>query len=468
VQLRVVIDRPWEVKADVLVVPIVGRPRFEGPLDAPRGQAQVRLGRLTIDDRPLPDLVAELTADGRGDLAVAAGTEGGSSFLTGRLALERPWALQADVDLAAIPGDAVVNLLGNLPDRLQDPVLAGRVAIDAVLEAPVELHVRGEIERLEARYGRLRFAADPFSVAGDREGLRVEELRVRTDGLALLVSGTAPLGAGRELDLRARGDLPLELLASSDLVLNGVASLDVAVSGLWRSPRLAGRVSVARSSGRFRDVDWHSVALEARLVERQIFLDSVTGSILGGQLSGHGELRIEEPIESSDVELVLDLRGADVLRLAGDLPSAARPYLLLDAGATLAADRLDPEALSGRIDLHSVRAGAGGNEMVSEGPARVLIEGGRATLSALHLTGGGTDLRLQGSTSIAASERASSAALRGRCRGCFARQANTSCSSAGGTLMPGRREGGIGTSLRWRAMTWNTLLASKSSLPVSM
>ncbi|HEU0236119.1 MAG TPA: leucyl aminopeptidase [Candidatus Limnocylindrales bacterium] len=32
-QLRVVTGRPWEVKADVLVVPIVGRPRFEGPLD---------------------------------------------------------------------------------------------------------------------------------------------------------------------------------------------------------------------------------------------------------------------------------------------------------------------------------------------------------------------------------------------------------------------------------------------------
>lgn len=32
-QLRVVTDRPWEVKADVLVVPIVGEPRFEGPLD---------------------------------------------------------------------------------------------------------------------------------------------------------------------------------------------------------------------------------------------------------------------------------------------------------------------------------------------------------------------------------------------------------------------------------------------------
>src|SRR5688500_10604690 len=33
VQLRVVTDQPWDVKADVLVIPVVGDPIFEGPLD---------------------------------------------------------------------------------------------------------------------------------------------------------------------------------------------------------------------------------------------------------------------------------------------------------------------------------------------------------------------------------------------------------------------------------------------------
>jgi len=32
VQLRVVTDQPWDVKADVLVVPIVGEAAFDGPL----------------------------------------------------------------------------------------------------------------------------------------------------------------------------------------------------------------------------------------------------------------------------------------------------------------------------------------------------------------------------------------------------------------------------------------------------
>ena len=32
-QLRVVTDHPWDVAADVLVVPIIGEPDFQGPLD---------------------------------------------------------------------------------------------------------------------------------------------------------------------------------------------------------------------------------------------------------------------------------------------------------------------------------------------------------------------------------------------------------------------------------------------------
>ena len=31
-QLRVVTDQPWDVKADVLAVPILGEPAFDGPL----------------------------------------------------------------------------------------------------------------------------------------------------------------------------------------------------------------------------------------------------------------------------------------------------------------------------------------------------------------------------------------------------------------------------------------------------
>ena len=39
-QLRVVTDQPWDVKADVLAIPIVGEPAFDGPL----GELDRRIG----------------------------------------------------------------------------------------------------------------------------------------------------------------------------------------------------------------------------------------------------------------------------------------------------------------------------------------------------------------------------------------------------------------------------------------
>jgi hypothetical protein len=40
VQLRVVTDQPWDVRADVLAIPIVGEPAFDGPL----GEIDRRVG----------------------------------------------------------------------------------------------------------------------------------------------------------------------------------------------------------------------------------------------------------------------------------------------------------------------------------------------------------------------------------------------------------------------------------------
>ena len=174
------------------------------------------------------------------------------------------------------------SLLEDLPLRVSNPALAGRVAIDGFLAEPDSIHVRGEIERLQARYGDLTIAADPFTIAGDPAGLRIESLRLHSDGSTLLVSGTIPLGNDREVDLRAEGDLPLELLSTTALQLDGDAHLEIEMGGPWRSPRVAGVARAADVAGRIGSVDWRDVAIEARLSGTQIVLDRAAGRLLGG------------------------------------------------------------------------------------------------------------------------------------------------------------------------------------------
>ncbi len=373
----------------------------DGPASAPRGEARLSLDQVSIADRPLPDVEAMLTANGGGDLQIEARAGRATPFLTSRLELERPFPIQADLDLGAVPADAVTSLLADLPLRLTEPVLAGRVAIDGFVAEPDSIHARGEIERLEARYGDRTIAADPFTIAGDHEGLRIESLRLHSDSSTLLVSGTIPLGGDRELDLRADGDLPLDLLSTEALKLDGDAHLEVQVHGPWRSPLVSGVARAADVGGAIGGVDWRDVVIEARLAGRQIVLDRAEGQFLGGSFSARGGAVIEEPIETSDVELAIDLHQVDLVHFAPELDSGPRPHFVVDAEATLQASAIGLASVGGWIDLVSIRAGAEGNDMTSVEPTRVLIEEGRAILPELRLTGGGTDVRIEGATSIA-------------------------------------------------------------------
>src|SRR5450756_173919 len=55
-QLRVVGDQPWDVSVDVLVVPLVGEPAFDGAL----AELDKRAGRL--DNRAANDVTPEVLA----------------------------------------------------------------------------------------------------------------------------------------------------------------------------------------------------------------------------------------------------------------------------------------------------------------------------------------------------------------------------------------------------------------------
>jgi len=79
VQVRVVIDQPWDVRADVLVIPVAGSPVFEGPLD------ELRLLYETDDVEEAVALVVRAILQALEQLGVAAGTDLGRSVASGDL-----------------------------------------------------------------------------------------------------------------------------------------------------------------------------------------------------------------------------------------------------------------------------------------------------------------------------------------------------------------------------------------------
>ena len=98
-QVRVVVDQPWLVKADVLVVPIIGKPAFTGPLGELDKQAGGELASLAK--------FGELTGKRFKSVLAASGATAAGRLL----------AISAG-DAADLDRETVVKLAGSAERRL--------------------------------------------------------------------------------------------------------------------------------------------------------------------------------------------------------------------------------------------------------------------------------------------------------------------------------------------------------------
>ena len=205
-QLRVVTDQPWDVKADVLVIPYVGEPTFEGPLDE-------------IDRRTGGELRAlagfkELTGKRYATTLAAVG-----ELPAGRL------VLIGAGDAATIDREVIVRVGAAASRRLGGRVvrsvafwlapLAGLETIDGDVAVVAELLARGVVEG----------SYDPKSIYRDDTESRPPKLDelilVMPDGDAGAIKAAAERGViigegannARTLSNRAANDVSPEVMA---------------------------------------------------------------------------------------------------------------------------------------------------------------------------------------------------------------------------------------------------------------
>jgi leucyl aminopeptidase len=135
VQLRVVTDQPWDVKADVLAVPIIGEPVFKGPLD--------ELDRRTGGELRALAKFGELRPKRYTSSIAAAGEAAAGRVLT--LSAGDPEALDRETVLHV--GAAVQHRLGGRHvRRLAIWLTPLAEALDGDVDAVAELIARGVVE----------------------------------------------------------------------------------------------------------------------------------------------------------------------------------------------------------------------------------------------------------------------------------------------------------------------------------
>ena len=314
---------------------------------------------------------------------------------------------------ASLNADAGINNAA-LPDLL---ALAGQSTLPVTGTLNLNVHAGGTLGNLNGGghltvaggeiYGELYKSLNADLVFAGKE-VGASQLTFVQDGGTLTGSGGYNL-TSKQFHFTAQGtgfDLAhLQTLKKSPVVIGGQLTLNAQGSGTAQNPVVQATVHLANlslsnpaggpASTGFVDLDAHTNA----------------GKL---QLNLHGR------VNAATVEV------ADTTTLSGLYQSQAKltlanldinPYLQLfnvqgvsahsQIGGTInvSGPLSTPKALNGDAQLSQLKVESQGIPIQTEGGLHATLRDGKATLDPLRITGGGTDLRVQGSAQIFGTER---------------------------------------------------------------
>ncbi len=222
---------------------------------------------LSVDKKPLGDLTATAKTSGQqvafdltSDLAHANIRGAGQMQLTG------DYPLNAQVTFANLTYTGLSPLLGGTPEPF-DASANGQLTVNGPVTKTDLLRATLQIARLEAhsipattgRKPRVNFELHnqaPIVVALDRSVVTVQSAHIVGPFTDVNVTGTAAIADPKKLNLRADGNVKLEILEAfnPDIFSAGNVTLNAAVSGTTDKPVVNGRLLLQNASLNMLDV----------------------------------------------------------------------------------------------------------------------------------------------------------------------------------------------------------------------
>lgn len=389
---------------------------LEGPWLAPLGEVRLQLDELSFRGLALPALSVEIHSDGK-SAELEAHWEDGRRLVLARGELESPYPMEATFDLSALPLDALLQsdlLLADEEARLE---ARGRLDVSVSALHPSELQYRAHVEELVGIYlGIGGGTGSPFLIEGDLRSFRVEDLDFVGTGTAIAVAGRVSLTADEGFDLRLKGAARLELLepAFAGVGLAGQASVDLHLLGSLDELELFGDVTLEGAQGTFHGSRLSEITGRIEGDAHRIFLQSLTGKLLGGTFRLQGELPLPSAQTPEPHRLQFEITQFDLAELLPEREDyAADPILRFSASGFLETPRLSGSAIRGSGTISGIRAGLGELEIGNDEPATWSMEAGRLALPRLRLEGGQTDLRARAAVRLTEEGFAWEASLQG-------------------------------------------------------
>lgn len=223
--------------------------------------ARVISKNLAVDKKPVGDLT--LTAETRGkELAFRLNSDFARANIqgSGRMELAGDYPLNAQLSFANVTWSGLGNWIGGAVQPF-DASVTGEVNVSGPVTRVDELRGTVQIGKLEAhsvaaangKKPRVAFELHnegPVVVALERGVVTIRNARITGPFTNLAITGTAGLRDPQALNLRADGNIKLEVLESfdSDIFSSGSVVLNAAVTGSTAKPVVNGRLQLQNAS----------------------------------------------------------------------------------------------------------------------------------------------------------------------------------------------------------------------------
>ncbi len=304
-------------------------------------------------------------------------------------------AIDAKVQL----GNANVGDLLAIAGQQQKIPLTGTIAVNA--------HAAGTLKNLGGSgtisltngvaYGESYQAVNVnLSVAG--QDIEASQISLQLHGMAIAGNGGYDLGtkhlhahiAGNDLQL-SKFDTVRKANPNADATL----SLNLDANGSVEQPGLNAQVKLANLLIQGKAIG--SANLQAQS-QGSLVHYSLTSNLVGAQVTAAGQTDLTGNYQT---QAKLTLAGLDIQKvLATFQPGGTVASSDIAGTVTVSGPAKTPTALTGEADFSAFSVTAQGITFKTEGPLRIGLRNGRATLDAVHILGPDTDLRASGATQL--------------------------------------------------------------------
>jgi translocation and assembly module TamB len=320
-----------------------------GTLDDPQLTANLQIPRLTLRDKSILGMKAELkVGEKKAEFTLNSKVMDATVQAHGRVNLEGGYYTEASIDTTVLPLDAIIAVyFPNLPQGFQ-----GQTEFHARMAGPLKdlSQVRGDltIPTLTANYRSLQLGTTaPIHVDYANSVITVQPAEIQGSETSLRFQGRIPLAGNVAPTFTAKGSVDLRVLqiAVPDLRSSGTVSLDVHSSGTSQLSNISGQVGlkdvVVIEPGAPLGVENLNGSLD--IDNQRVRFSNLSGQVGGGTLTATGSMTYRP-----NVQFNLALQGKSV-RIR--YPSGIRT--VLDGNLALTGTR-DASTLSGRVLIDSL------------------------------------------------------------------------------------------------------------------